>query len=86
MNFNSRIEKSINGRRVEAGATWNQPLDWPHLQLVATCVRAEPELFRAEVRLGSHVLVTTEPVGDLHLAQKTAENAFIAKVAGLFDE
>lgn len=78
------MEKSISGRRVEVGATWNQPLDWPHLQLVTTCVQKEPELFRAEVRMGSCILVTTEPVGDLHAAQREAENAFTAQVAKLF--
>jgi hypothetical protein len=86
MDISPRMQKTINGRLVEVGAQWNQPLAWPHLQVVTTCDGTSPETYHAEVRMGGHVLVRTEPTDDLHRAERAAENAFTAKIAALFED
>lgn len=84
MDLNPRIQQTYNGRVVEVGARWNQPLSWPHLQVVTTCENIDPGTYRAEVRMGAHVLITTDPTDDIHEAERAAENAFATRFADLF--
>lgn len=78
------MQKTINGRLVEVGAQWNHPLSWPHLQVVTTCDSTNPETYHAEVRMGPHVLIKTEPTGDLHAAERATKQTFMVKLAELF--
>ncbi|WGY03333.1 hypothetical protein QI633_06110 [Nocardioides sp. QY071] len=78
------MEKFINGRKVEIGAQWNHPLSWPHLQVVTTCDSTKPETYHAEVRMGGHVLIRTDPTDDLQKAERAAEKAFNDRFAALF--
>jgi hypothetical protein len=51
MDFTPRMQKYIDDRLVEAGAQWNRPFSWPHIQMVAICDSASPEAFHGEVRM-----------------------------------
>lgn len=84
MDLSPRVQKTINGRLVEIGAQWNHPLPWPHLQLVTICDSTTPETYHAEVRMGHHLLITTDPAEDQQKAEQAADQAFTAKLAELF--
>jgi hypothetical protein len=84
MDISPRMEQFIDGRKVEVGAQWNHPLSWPHLQVVTTCDSTSPVTYHAEVRMGGHVLVRTDPTDDITKAERTAEKSFSEKFAALF--
>lgn len=84
MDISPRVEKFINGRKVEVGAQWNHPFSWPHLQVVTTCDSTSPETYHTEVRMGRHVLIRTDPSDDITKAERTAELAFVERFAALF--
>lgn len=84
MDISPRMQKTINGRLVQAGAQWNHPLSWPHLQVVTTCDSANPETYHAEIRMGHYVLLRTERTDDLDKAERAAEQAFTIRLARLF--
>lgn len=84
MDLTPRMQKYIDDRLVEAGAQWNRPFSWPHIQMVAICDSASPEAFHGEVRMAGAAIIITSPTDDLGKAFRDAEQAFTARLIGLF--
>lgn len=84
MSYGMRVERRLNGRLIEPGATWTESLQQVQFQVVIACDAVSPDRWHAEVRLGRHVLISTPQVDSDDRASRLACDAFEAKIVELF--
>lgn len=84
MSFGMHIERTLNGRRIEPGAEFPEPLQQLRFQAVVICDDVDPDRWHGEIRLGRHVLLKTEAVPSYEQASRQARDAYEAKVVEIF--
>jgi hypothetical protein len=84
MSFGMHVERSMNGRRIEPGAEFPQPMQQLRFELVVICDEVDPDRWHGEVRFAGRTLVTTPSVTTDGQAGRDAQRAFDAKVVELF--
>lgn len=84
MSYGMHIERSLNGRKIEPGATWTESLPQLQFQVVIVCDAVSPDRWHAELGFGRHVLISTPQVDSYEQASRQARDAFEAKIVELF--
>lgn len=78
------IERTLNGRRIEPGAEFPEPLQQLRFQVVVICDDIDPDQWHGETRLGRHVLLKTTTVPGYEQASRQARDAYEAKMVEIF--